>query len=124
MWTADEHQKILSQRKEVIQKDSRLKQAIRSAVAAEHVTADEDWDHFLTYISGMLEKFQEGKKGIEASILKSLSSEETAVLKYSYHRILGTLEALEWAVGLPKAIKDNSNVAKEILAEERASDLR
>ncbi len=90
-------------------------QALRQAVSAEYLTADENWNEFLTHIEGVLQFFKEDRDHWRKNCTEiglDPSAKEFALI--NYHKLDAKIEVLEWIKELPKAIIDNGKKAKDL----------
>ena len=89
----------------------------RAALAAAHVTGDEHWDRFLEMVNDRLVKKRVSLEGCRKQLEESNDfSPEVLINQKLMVRQLGCeIEALEWVIGLPKEIMEQSERAKELL---------
>ena len=106
-----------------VNRDARIKKLqglIRAAVQVEHLTTDERWNEFLTYLSATIQKSLELRMGHTRAILSPMMVDHEMLMahKIALAKAEGVIEALQWVAGLPKAILENGQIARDFYAEE------
>ena len=94
-----------------------LKQLIHSAVSAEKLTGNPEWDRYLSAIEGMTTPLREAADQHRRKILGSsvVSHEELLREKLELARAEAAIEALEAAVSLPGDLSEAGSKARELL---------
>ncbi len=89
----------------------------RAALSAAHITGDEHWNLFLEMVNDRLEKSRTGLQDFRNRLEKSNDfSPDVLINQKLMVRQLGCeIEALEWVIGLPKSIMEQSERTKELL---------
>jgi hypothetical protein len=87
----------------------------RMALSAGRVTGDEDWDRLLSVVQERIVTYAGVRDQALESIVKSdeFSSEALINQKLAIRMLGAQIEALEWVIGLPKELKENSDRANK-----------
>lgn len=134
--TIDEFQPAAAAAKERLSKDvsrallsredrkAQLRTYLRDVVAAEHLTADENWDRYLSWLSGAKAEIE---KAVEAWTAKLkapavVSHDDLIRAKLALAGLESQLLTLDWVMELPKQLKAGAVDVKERLAVAEVSD--
>jgi len=90
---------------------------LRDAAAAENLTGDENWDLFLTWVSGAMGPMKEAIAGYHDRLGNPTVSayEDLVKLKIGLANTAGMLTALEWVSELPVQLKSGAQEVREQL---------
>lgn len=96
---------------------SNIREINRAALAAAHVTGDKHWDMFLEMVNDRLVKKRESLEDFRNKMEESndFSTEGLINQKLAVRQLGCEIEALEWVIGLPKSIMEQSDKAKKLL---------
>jgi hypothetical protein len=96
---------------------SNLQAVQRSALAADQITGDEHWDHFLSILNARIEKLAlEVEAAVESLKNSDNFNAENLIAQKLVVRLLGReIQALDWVIELPKVIMEQGADAKKLL---------
>lgn len=88
-----------------------------AGVVMAQVTTSEPWNRYLTYLQGQIEKTRGAKEGALAKLAAPdiWEAKDLSKLKGDIIRADAMIEALQWAMALPKALIDGGMEATEFL---------
>jgi len=121
MPTLDEYRQ---QRKAPRDRSPELHALAREAVRAEAVTNDADWNHFLSYLEAAISRTtslrdQEDKRLRDPLLVEDLEIRRCKVRIAELETRIATLKEV---ILLPKFIKEQGNLARQQIAELKASE--
>lgn len=95
-----------------------LRQMARAAVAAEKLTGDESWDHFLTLLQDVIDR-SVAREAMAMDTLRSpgvLDHSSLLAAKVDLIRMQERREVLEQVIALPRKLKEKGKEALDALA--------
>lgn len=94
-----------------------LHAAKRAALAAVHVTGDEHWDHFLSVVTARLEQVRQELETASDQLRTSdnFTPDNLILQKLAVRLATREIQVLEWVLGLPKALMEQGDLAKQLL---------
>lgn len=101
------------------QRITELRRAQRAALAAQHVTGDESWDHFLSLLQERLNTAKE-RMGLVVEKLQNSNDFTTEALinQKLAVRLLGVeIEVVEWVMGLPRELVEQGDRASQLIEQ-------
>lgn len=89
-----------------------------AAPVMDALTKDPNWDRYLTYLQGTMENFGKAADNARSKLgSRSLTNEELQKLNFDAMVADATIQALQLAINLPKAIMGGHDEAKRIIAQ-------
>lgn len=117
--TFDEHQRRISATRTAGNKQDdihKIRLAIQASVAAKLLTNDENWDVYLRYVQHAVDMIDQGitarKEQLEDH--RVVNQDLFMQIKIALVDLQGQKLALEWAMTLPKTIKETGEIAKDL----------
>lgn len=94
-----------------------LQAAKRAAISANFVTGDEHWDHFLSVVTARLEQVKQELETASEQLKTSdnFTPDSLILQKLAVRLAHREIQALEWVMGLPKALMEQGDLAKQLL---------
>lgn len=119
MDTYDEHRnKITTTAAATVNQDDihKIRLAVQAAVSAELLTSDDDWNIYLQSIQHALNMIKDGIKGLTGQLTdpRVVNQDLFMQIKMALVELEGEQRALEWAISLPKSIKETGKIAKAL----------
>lgn len=95
-----------------------LEQRHRAAVSAEHLTGDPAWDVYTSYLQAAIEGRQAEAREYDKALSNPdlVNPDEVMRARIGKFRCEAVIQALTAALALPKALREDGEKAKELLA--------
>ena len=89
---------------------------VQAAVSAEKLTANPEWDRFLSYLQASLERANAERQSVIDKLIEThvLDPQSLALLKIRQAWLDGVRHALNWAMVLPKQLVENGEAARDL----------
>ena len=83
------------------------------------LTHDENWNRYLTYLQGMIERFTSSRDLAKAKLSDSVTWKHEELLKLKSDALVADamIQAWQLAMDIPKAIMDGSQEAQRVIQE-------
>ena len=90
--------------------------SVKAAVAAMDLTGQPTWDVFLSWVQERRNTLTEERTALVDAVVDRSRADVTSIIavKLDLAHVEGQLEALEWAVSLPKQAIENGKVAETV----------
>jgi ABC-type Zn2+ transport system substrate-binding protein/surface adhesin len=101
---------------------SRLPQLYSIAAVApkmEALTRDERWDHYISHLSGVREKLDQARLSAQAKLGNPQVIKYEDMMEQKIWLLINEaqIQAIDLAIGLPKALLESSEKAKELIKQ-------
>lgn len=93
-----------------------MERAVQASVAMEQLTGSAEWDYFLSLVQARVREFEAIRDAQKEVLLSPAATDhEARIAKIQHAAALASVDALQWAIGLPRTIRDNGEAAKQAL---------
>ncbi len=100
---------------------SDMKMLMRDAVNVKHLTGNEHWDRYQSFVQASISKVESSIEDVERGLAdpRVILHEHIMAYKMELSHLRGIQGAFDWVLGLPNDIIKNGDEAKEFLLEEK-----